>query len=76
MKDHQEIFLIHLIIKNKEKIITEIKNNSENNGPVNSNNGKKTRPYPKKKSGKFIFKFIDNAVLSIIIYIIINFKYN
>ena len=65
-----------MIIKNKEKIITEIKNNSENNGPVKSNNGKKTRPYPKKKSGKFIFKFIDNTILSIIIYIIINFKYN
>ena len=36
-------------MKNKEKIIIEIKNNSENNGPIKSNNGKKTRPYPKKK---------------------------
>ena len=49
------------MIKNKEKIITEIKNNSENNGPINSNNGKKTRPYPKKKNRRFIFKFIYNA---------------
>ena len=63
-------------MKNKEKIIIEIKNNSENNGPIKSNNGKKTRPYPKKKSGKFIFKFIDNVNLSINIFIIINFKYN
>ena len=38
--------------------------------------GKKLDHIQKKKSGKFIFKFIDNAVLSIIIYIIINFKYN
>lgn len=49
-------------MKNIEKIIAEIKKNSESNGPINSNSGKRTRPYPKKKSGKLIFKFIDNAI--------------
>ena len=49
------------MIKNKEKITTEIKNNSENNGPINSNNGKQTIPYPKKRNRGFIFKFIYNT---------------
>ena len=43
-------------------MMTEIKNNSENNGPINNNNGKKTIPYPKKKNLRFFFKFIYNTI--------------
>ena len=54
------------MMKNKEKIIIKIKNNSENNGPINSNNGKKTIPYPKKKNGRFVFKFICNVTYQLL----------
>ena len=41
-------------MKNREYVITEIKNNSAINGPINKANGKIAIPYIKKKFDKLV----------------------
>ena len=49
-------------MKNKKKMMTEIKNNSENNGPINNNNGKKLYHIKKKIEDLFLNSFITQFV--------------